>query len=273
MITTTFADRDIELVAAFETDPVPGTDWCAEHGVPRAESAADAIRAADAVLVLAPDNLDTHRAFAQQLLPSGRRVVFDKLLAPNPTEAWQIVELAERHEAAIFSGSGLRYAAEVEELLADVGSDDVQDAFARGYGRWDHYGIHTLSLAVRLGGHRIRRVRECGVDDSRALVLDHGDRRTLVDCRTGRNAAEALGWTCGVKVDGSWRTATVTDAEMFYTNLLRHYLDFFADGAAESTPEELARLASVLAASQASLASGGEWIEIGRPNYDVEESR
>ena len=265
LLNTTFADRDVELVAAYESDPTPGTDWCAEHDVPRAGSVAEAVEAADGIIVLAPDNLDTHLATAQQVLPAGKRVVFDKLLALDVSQAWEIVDLAKSYRSPIFSGSGLRYAAEVEEILDGVDPSQVEDAFARGYGVWDHYGIHTVSLAVRLGGHDISRVAEHGVADSRLLVLDHGERRTLVDCRTGDNAATELGWTGGVKVDGQWRTVAVTDANAFYTNLFGHYLDFLTGGEPESSPEQLARLVAVLAGSRDSLDTGGQWVSVERP--------
>ena len=264
LLGSTFADRGVELIA-YETDPSPGSDWCADHGVTRAATLTDAVEQADALLVLAPDNLDTHLATAQQVIPSGKPVVFDKLLALDPGEAWQIVELAERHDARIFSGSALRYAAEADELLDGVDVDRIEDAFARGHGAWDHYGIHTLSLAVRLGGHDVARLRDCGTDDSRLLVLDHDDRRTLVDCRTGDNAADQLGWTGGIRVGGEWRTTRVTDANAFYTNLLGHYLDFLGGGEPESTPEQLARLVGMLAGSRTSLADDGSWVDLARP--------
>lgn len=264
LLGSTHADRGIELIA-YETDPTPGGDWCAERGVTRAASLSDAVDRADALLVLAPDNLDTHLATAREVIPSGKPVVFDKLLALDPAEAWQIVELAEQHDARIFSGSALRYTAEADELLDGVAPDRIEDAFARGYGAWDHYGIHTLSLAVRLGGHGVTRMRDCGTEDSRLLVLDHGQRRTLVDCRSGDNAADELGWTGGVKVDGQWRTTRVSDANAFYTNLLGHYLDFLAGAAPESTPEQLARIVGMLAGSRTSLANDGAWVDPARP--------
>ncbi len=263
LLGSTFADRGIELIA-YETDPTPGRDWCAEHGVVRAASVAEAVDRADGIIVLAPDNLDTHLVTAREVLPSGKPVVFDKLLALDPDEAWQIVDLAESTGTRIFSGSALRYAAEIEELVVDVDPSGVEDAFARGFGVWSHYGIHTVSMAVRLGGHAITRVRECGTAESRLLLLDHGSRRTTIDCRAGENGASALGWTCGVKVADQWRTATVTDHDAFYTNLLRHYLDFLAGGPAESSPADLARLVGVLAGSDRSLASGGEWVAVER---------
>lgn len=261
LLRSTFADRAVEVMG-FETDPTPGGDWCADNAVPRAATLDEAIEWADAVLVLAPDNLDTHLGFARQVLPAGKRVVFDKLIALDPGEAATIVAEAAALGTPIFSGSALRYAAEVEDLLAGVGPDDVEDAFARGYGVWDHYGIHTVSLAVRLGGFGITRLRESGTEDSRVLTLDHGSRRTTVDCRTGANASQVLGWTCGVKVGGEWRTATITQFDAFYTNLLRHYLDFLAGGEPESSPADLARLAGVLAGSGASLAIDGAWVEL-----------
>jgi predicted dehydrogenase len=50
------------------------------------------------------------------VLPAGKPVVFDKLLADRVEDARLIIEQAAEHGAPIFSSSALRYAAE----LADV---------------------------------------------------------------------------------------------------------------------------------------------------------
>ena len=261
LLGSTFEDWGVELIG-YETDPTPGTDWCAERGVRRAASLDEALAWADGVIILAPDNLTSHRDFAAHVLPAGKPTVFDKLLDLDPDAAAGIVTLAADHGTPIFSGSALRYAAEVEELLDGVDPSSIQDAFARGYGQWDHYGIHTLSLGVRLGGFDITRLRESGTADSRSLTLDHGGRRTLIDCRTGTNADQVLGWTCGIKVDDLWRTATITRFDEFYANLLENYLDFLAGGEPESSATDLARLVAVLAGSDLSLAAGGDWIDL-----------
>src|SRR5689334_15132357 len=79
------ADEQVEVVAAWESDPI-GDDWCAKNGVRRADSIEDAIGGTDAVLLLAPDNIDVHLKLAEAVLPAGKPTLIDKFLAPNVEE-------------------------------------------------------------------------------------------------------------------------------------------------------------------------------------------
>jgi predicted dehydrogenase len=133
------------VTAAWESDPT-GEDWCARHKVPRANSAAAVAEHVDAVIVLAPDNIDAHLGLVRQVAPAGRPLMVDKYLAPTTADAREIADLCRRHACALFSASSLRFAVELEAVLRDAGAPDAgREAYARGMGEWAGYGVHTLS--------------------------------------------------------------------------------------------------------------------------------
>ncbi|GAB3753735.1 Gfo/Idh/MocA family oxidoreductase [Microlunatus parietis] len=258
LLRSTYADRGVDLIA-YESDPAPGDDWCDRNQVPRADSIGEVVDRADALLILAPDNLDAHAGFAEQTLPAGKPVVFDKVLADRVEDARMIFEQAAEHGTPIFSSSALRYAAE----LADAPSGGpIESGFARGYGAWAGYGIHTLAVATRIGGFGVRRVIDTGTAEDRNLTLDYGSHRISVDCHGGANAGDVLGWTAGYRVGGEWRTATVADYPGFYRRTFGVYLDFCAGVTPDQTPQQAVELVAVHAAADSSLAAGGSWIDL-----------
>ncbi|WP_152362080.1 Gfo/Idh/MocA family oxidoreductase [Microlunatus speluncae] len=259
LLRTSFADRGVEVIG-YESDPVPGGDWCDRNQVRRADSIDALVDEADAILILAPDDIDTHPEFARAVIRGAKPVVLDKLLATNLADARAIAELARGHGAPVLSSSALRYAVELADLLP--AGPPIEAGFARGFGDWDRYGIHTLAVATRIGGFGVRRVIETGTVADRCLTLDYGDHRVTVDCHAGDNAAAALGWSGGFRVAGQWSTTKIIDHEGFYRRTLGAYLDFCAGATPDQSLDQAVELVALHAASDQSLAADGAWIEI-----------
>lgn len=258
LLRSAYADRGVEVIA-YESDPAPGDDWCDRNRVPRADSIGEVVDRADAILILAPDDLDVHARFAEATLPAGKPVVFDKLLADRVVDARMIIERAAGHGAPIFSSSALRYAVELAEAPS---GQPIEAGFARGYGGWAGYGIHTLAVAARVGGFGVRRVIDTGTAEDRNLTLDYGSHRVTVDCRAGTNAGDALGWSAGYRTGGEWRTVTITDYAGFYERTLGAYLDFWAGATPDQTPQQALELVEVHAAADRSRTADGSWVEL-----------
>jgi predicted dehydrogenase len=254
--------ENAEVVTAWESDPT-GDDWCVKNNISRAASLKEAVRAADAVLLLAPDNIEAHPALADAVLSVGKPVFFDKLLAPDLNSAREIAKMAKRYNTPLFSASALRFAAELEKVPKHSGKPN--EATARGMGQWDRYGVHTLSLVSALMGQGVRRVIDTGTATARTVTLDYGGgRRAIVDCRTAANEWEVFPWSFALHLPGSDRAfaATITDYNAFYANLLRHVLAFFRTRNAPVGVEGLLETVAVLEAADRSLKRQGEWIPI-----------
>ncbi|MFN3649625.1 MAG: Gfo/Idh/MocA family oxidoreductase [Armatimonadota bacterium] len=256
------ADLDGRVVAAWESNPSGDEDWCEKHGVTRAESAVEVAAACDAVMVLAPDNIEMHLALCREVLPSGTPCFIDKFLAPTLGEAQKIIEMAEEYDAWLFSASALRFAEELQESMSKARSAP-SEAFARGMGDWDNYGVHTLSLVLGCMGPGIRRVLDTGKGGSTALTLEYEDgRRAWVDVREAENQWEALPWSFGFRDGEQYVTQTIKDFDGFYCNLMRRALHAFRTGRSVVSTQEMLRVVAILEAAGLSRAADGAWIEL-----------
>ena len=252
----------LEIVAAYESTPKGDDDWCAKTGVPRASSPAEVVAKSDAVMVLSPDNLDKHLELGREALQSGKPTLIDKMLSPSLADAREIVKIAAAHNTPLISSSSLRFAAEVEELVARI-DGPVNAVFASGFGNFPVYGIHTIAPAMRLIGDRpVKRVIDTGVANARIVTIDDGERRTLLEVRLSANQYEATPWTLGALVGDRYEIAEIRQHDVFYANLMKEVVKFFETGKSPMTLEEMLRSVAVQDAAERSLAGGGIWIDV-----------
>ena len=251
------AELGVEVVSAWESDPT-GDDWCAKHGVARAESAIAVARASDAVIVLAPDNIDAHLALCREVFPAGKPTMVDKFLAPTLQEANLIHEDAVRHGVKLFSASGLRFAVELEAALVNLDGAPTE-AFARGMGQWEGYGVHTLSLLFGILGPAAVRVLDTGNATNACVTLDFGATRGWAEVRAAENQWDVFPWQFGIRVGGRYITDTVKDFDGFYANLMRRAVHFFKTGESPVSSQEMLNTVAVLERARASQAAGGAW--------------
>ncbi|MCC2672429.1 MAG: hypothetical protein K0Q72_4901 [Armatimonadetes bacterium] len=254
------ADQDARVMLAWESDPT-GEDWCKKNGIPRAASAEEVAKQCDAVMVLAPDNIDTHLSLCRKVFPAGKRTLVDKFLAPTLAEAKQIVDLAAEHKAALFSASSLRFAVELEAALKEAGSRPA-DAFSRGMGDWGGYGVHTLSMAIGALGADVKRLIDTGDAHNTALTLEYTDgRRAWIDVRSAANMWDVLPWSFGLRVGDKYATAQIKDFDGFYANLMRRAIQFFKTGESPVTTAEMLKVVAILESAERSRKTG-EWITL-----------
>ncbi|NUL82075.1 MAG: hypothetical protein HUU60_05035 [Armatimonadetes bacterium] len=249
-------EEGAEVAACWESHP-DGDDWAAKNSVSRADSIEDAVNAADATMLLAPDNIERHLDLCRVVLPFGKPTFIDKMLAFETREAEEIVALAAEHKTPIMSGSALRCAVEFE---AFEGREQPEEAFGRGMGKLFGYGIHTLSMVQRLMGVGVRRVIDTGTENCRLIALDYGDRRAFVELRTADNLWDSLSWQMGAKYSGEYVTEVVKDFAGFYRNQALSMLDFFETGRSPWPIEESLEAVKIHQAAEQSRREGGAWV-------------
>ena len=240
-------------VVAYESDPLATGDWCVAQGVLRAPSAHEAVARAEAVMLLAPDDLAAHLTLAEAAISSGKPLWIDKLLAPSYEEAEWIVRACEAHGTPLTSGSSLRHAVELEKALEslfpskpDPQSSMPTEAFFTGYGAWDRYGVHTVAMALRSMGGGVIRLLSAGTDAMRNVTLEwHDGRRAVLIVAEGEGASAAFPWRFALRRDGGYVHETVTDFDGFYVRQLEAILRDFESRAAHD-PREMLDTARIL---------------------------
>lgn len=255
------ADLGAEIAVAWESDP-EGDDWCEKNSVPRAQSIAEVCRQSDAIFILAPDNVDDHLKLAREVLPYGKPTAIDKALAFKVSEAREIVELAQKHNTPITSSSALAFAVELEKLLIQITEPPVE-VFVTGMGEWKNYGLHTLSMALRVMGLGIKRVIDTGTESSRVVTLDYGGRKAFAVVRWSSDMWQLFPWTLGIRLShDKYLFTIVQDYDGFYENLMRRVIEFFQTGIPPFPSELAMELVAVLEGADQSLAAGGSWVDL-----------
>jgi predicted dehydrogenase len=257
------AGEEVEVVSAWESDPVGDEDWCAKQNIRRAESIEDAVREADAVVVLAPDNVEDHAKLCSAVLPFGKITMIDKFLAPTNEEAKQIVDLAARHNAPLFSSSALRYAVELESAMDELRAGEVSEGRFTGMGKWSGYGVHTIAMTLRVMGYDVKRMIDTGTATGRTITLDYGNgRRATLDVRHAANEWDHFGWSFAAKNGDRYIGAKIADFEGFYANLMRRAAAFFRTGKPDMNIDEALWTVRLLRGAETSQENGGEWIDL-----------
>ncbi len=256
------ADMGAEIAIAWESDP-RGDDWCEKNGVPRASSIAEVCEKSDAVFILSPDNIEEHLRYAKEVLPFGKPTAIDKALAFNVADAKAIVELAQKYSVPITSSSALAFAIELEEMQPQITSTPTE-CWVSGMGEWKNYGLHTLSMALRIMGPGIKRLIDAGTADSRMVTLEYADgRKAFVTVRWSDNMWEIFPWVLGIRLShDKFLQTTIRDYDGFYTNLLRHVIEFFRTGRPPFPGELAMELVAVLEGADQSVSIGNLWVDL-----------
>jgi len=153
-----------------------------ELGIRFVESLGELLNLVDAVMVLSQDG-SVHLERATPFLEAGMPVFVDKPFTCSLNDALRMAEIAEKHNAPLFSSSSLRYALEVQkvsERWSEWGKVVAADAFSpapthpRNPGLF-HYGIHGVETLFALMGKGCRRVRCVYHDDGEVVVGEWED--------------------------------------------------------------------------------------------------
>lgn len=247
-------DRGHDVVA-YETNPLAG-DWCAANHVRRAQSVDEALAASDAVMVLAPDDIEAHLELCLAAVPSGKAMWVDKLLAANVDHSLRILRAAQYHSTPVTAGSSLRHAAELEDVLGEP----VDEAFFSGYGAWDRYGVHTVAMALRVFGGGVRRFSKGGTPKMPTVTLEWSDgRRCVVVVAESKTGGQAFPWHFALRRGDEYVTGTVTQFEEFYRRQLEAILSDFESGATMEWDE---MLDTVKILERVPEAKEGTWTEL-----------
>jgi len=202
-------------VVAYESDPVEG-DWCAANDVARVASPDGALETADAVMVLAPDNIDAHLDLAFSVLAAGKPVWIDKQLPPTVDDSLRIVRMAEYHGTPLTCASSLSHAAELEDALASM-DGPVEEGVFSGYGDWGRYGVHTVAMALRAIDSKVAKVESWSTSHVKQVALTFEDgRKAALRVVAGKNASQAFPWQFALRRGEEYTHGTVSQFDEFY---------------------------------------------------------
>lgn len=254
------AAEECRIVAAWESNPAGESDWCTKNKVERLASPEEVVRQVDAVMVMAPDNIDFHRRFCEIVLPSKKPTVIDKFLAPNIVDAQAIFDLAKKNGTRIMSSSALAFAVELEQHLPTA-KEGITEIFVRGFGKWEGYGVHTVAMAMRVMGGNFKRIIDTGTASTRWITVDYGSGKFItMEVREAENQHEVCPWQFGFRVGKKYVSAVIKDYNGFYQNLMKSATAFFKGAEPEYPGETALATVAILELATKSQQAGGVWI-------------
>ena len=215
----------------------------------------DMIGKVDGVIV-ADDATLKHQKRAIPFLKAGIPTFIDKPLSTDIKEAENLINLAKKHNAPFMSCSALRYAKEMEDFKKkkeEIGK--ILTGFAICKGELVFYGIHPMEALYTIVGHGIKSVRNIGSEGKDIVVITYKDGRKFT-----LTVYESIGYLFQVNLYGTdgWRQITIEDADYFYSNMLKHFIEMVRTGKEPFPPEETLEIIKVLTLGKESRKSGEE---------------
>ncbi len=171
-----FGFADVRVTHAWTQDLLVTRKLCAACRIDKACENAMAMRGEVDAVIIARDDWESHAALAMPFLEFGIPVFVDKPLSLEPSQLDAF--LPYLHSGKLMSCSGLRYAAELDDMrLPERDTGQIQLISGTVLNALDKYGIHLIEAVASLGGEFARPVsvtRLAAPHASYLLTLDGG---------------------------------------------------------------------------------------------------
>lgn len=234
-------------------DQVTTAQWCEKFGVEQCQTIEELCEKSDYIIVLAPSDPDKHLAYAQKVLPYGKRTYIDKTFAPDYATAKKIFDIAQQYGTPFFSSSALRYAEELK------GVGPVNSLFLTASGsNFPEYIIHPVEMLVSLFNDPMEKVKVEAVGAQRIcrLVSRKGIEAAIMFSAGYNYNIMAL------PVEGKPYRQAITSS--FFVALLQDIIRFFETGEYSFDPQQTLEVMRVRDALMAAEKVDGQWLQVER---------
>ena len=245
------------VVAVWGETPTAAQTFAEQMGIPRCVSTLeDLCHEVDGVLICGRWGED-HLWQARPFLEAGLPTFVDKPLAHTLSAAQTLIHLARIHQAPLMSGTALRFAREVQTLLADraqYGRLTLVISTGPAFGmlpdprarRLTFYGIHAAELLVALAGSGGQVISHQATSQGYLVSLTYPDGHLGV---LHLPHAVRPYYHVAVYGDQGCHAVEITDVDGFYSGLLEAFLQMTRSRMPAVPPEdslEALRILSVL---------------------------
>lgn len=227
----------------------------------------DVIGHVDAVLVATDDGFD-HIRRAQPFVEAGLPVFVDKPLALTVADLRTFVQW-QKAGAKILSSSGLRFAPELDHLLANSTVGEMRWIAATCCKTWERYGIHLLEPVFRLLGPGFVSVRleshTTNQTEVAHLLHKSGAQFSLPVMYDG-GPSHGLLTLCGTQGAHHLR---FTDTYTAFKRQIVNYVEFVRSGQSSYPFAETIELMSILIAGIRSREQGSRRVAISEIQEEI----
>lgn len=231
----------IQITAAWGSCPDTTDRLCAACYIPAAMSDPEEMLGKVDAVIIARDDWECHAKLALPFLRAGLPVFIDKPLSLDEAEIAAFEPYLRRGQ--LLSGSGMRYAKELDELRqVAAGSFACRHINATVLNGLTHYGIHLLEAIAGLGFPPIQSVRRLAANHEAFHLTLKGGLTISLDC------LGAVGKTFHLSFFGATehRHFDLHDNFSAFRRLLEHFATMVRTGHPPFPPEETLHLMEVL---------------------------
>ncbi|MEG2597823.1 MAG: hypothetical protein RR977_05270 [Oscillospiraceae bacterium] len=228
-------------------------EWCEDHQIDCCSSIEEVIEKSDVLMVLAPDNPETHWELCALPLRSGKPTYVDKTFAPDYQTAVSLVKLAKEYHTPMFSSSALRFSKEFE----GIEKKGIRTVSTTGAGVLSNYAIHQLEMIVYLMGADAKRVMFLGTEDCPQLVIDFSGNRSAM--------MGQFGWDCPFSVNAARDDGTflnIRECSSYFERFIQTLIPFFETGEEPIHTEETLMIAALREYGMRAASTHGVWVDL-----------
>lgn len=227
-------------------------EWSEKYNIPLISDIDDLIDKSDCIIVLAPDNPETHLRLTDKALKSGKRVYVDKTFALTRAEAEKIFENADKHSTPCYSSSALFFSDE----LHCINKNGIMRINSTGNGNVRQYAIHQAEQIVTLMGADVKRVMLAGNEGNPSVLMEFKDGRfAYINHYTDADFKLDIGYD-----DGSLKTVEIKSD--FFGNCISAMAEFFRTGKIPVEHKQTIAVISITEGIHKAIEKPFEWINI-----------
>ncbi|MBR6767054.1 MAG: hypothetical protein IKM02_03800 [Clostridia bacterium] len=236
--------------------PRPGSktnrQWADTYGVELLDSMKAVIEKSDVLVVLGPDNPETHEMLTELALKSGKLTYVDKTFAPDKATALRIFANADAHGTKCYSTSALRYSSELQA----IDKSSIHKLYTEGPGSYEIYSIHQIEPIVALMDTPAEKV----------MFIDNGMHPSMVIAfADGRFAQmhQAAGLSFRLTpVDAGNNAKDYVVNSDFFGIFIDNMIEFFETGIVPVPHEQTVQVIAIREAGMKAMKTPFEWVEV-----------
>lgn len=219
----------------------------------KTESLDDLIGVVDGVLVIDDTGLGArHAELAKPFIAAGMPVFVDKPMTIDFEDTIQLFDLAEKHNAPIFSSSALRFPVELDpDAIAVLGN--ISSIVSVGTGEWFNYGVHAVEVMGTVTADTPASVHRHALPEKDVAVVTYESGLVGV-VMTLRDAQYIFEVT--VYGEHGAYSSRIDDGMGFYTNQMKEFVEMIETRTPPVTRAETLNVLSILHAGNRSAGEG-----------------
>lgn len=231
---------------------ITNKEWAKKNGITLAKSEEELIENSDYIIVLAPDNPETHLRLTDKALKSGKRVYVDKTFAVTKADAEKIFENADKHGTPCYSASALFFSDE----LHGIKKEGIVRIGSIGNGNIRQYAIHQAEQIVTLMGSDVKRIMYLGENACPSVLLEYADGRyAQITHYANADFRLDVGYA-----DGSMREVK-TESD-YFGNCILAMAEFFRTGKIPVAHMQTIAVVAIIEGIYKALKRPFEWVNI-----------